>query len=90
VPLPGELVDILACPRSKQPLIYFPNGESGENEAEGFLLCPASALRYRIENGVAVMLVEEAQAVPAADVARLVARARALGLSVPEAAISQA
>jgi uncharacterized protein YbaR (Trm112 family) len=90
VPLPGELLDILACPRSKQPLIYFPRGESGENEAEGFLLCPASALRYRIENGVAVMLVEEAQAVPAADVARLVARARALGLSVPEAAISQA
>ena len=83
MPLPGELLDILACPQSKQPLIYFPRGESGENEAEAFLLCPASALRYRIENGVAVMLAEEAQAVPAADVARLVARARSLNLPGP-------
>jgi uncharacterized protein len=90
VPLPGELLDILACPQSKQPLIYFPRGESGENEAEAFLLCPASALRYRIENGVAVMLVDEAQSVPAAEVTRLVARARSLDLSVPEAAISLA
>jgi uncharacterized protein YbaR (Trm112 family) len=83
VPLPTELLDVLVCPRSKRPLIYFPRGEGDQNEAEGFLLCPESRLRYRIEAGVAVMLVDEAQEVPAGDVERLVARARTLGLSVP-------
>jgi len=81
VPLPADLLDILACPASKKPLIYFPRGEGDQDEAEGFLLCPASRLRYRIENGVAVMLVEEAQELPPGDVERLVARARTLGLT---------
>ena len=69
--LAQELLDVLVCPKSKQPLLYFP-----EKNADGFLLCPASRLRYRIENGVPVMLVEEAVEVPADEVARLVASKR--------------
>ena len=88
--LPAELLEFLACPRSRRPLIYFPRGEADQNESEGFLLCPESRLRYRVEHGVAVLLIDEAQEVPAADVERLVARAQTLGLPVPAPAISRA
>jgi len=81
--LPTELLDILACPKSKQPLLYFPRGERDQSESEAFLLCPSSRLRYRIDDGVAVLLVEEAQEVPPADLERLLNRARELGLSLP-------
>jgi uncharacterized protein YbaR (Trm112 family) len=72
MPLARELLDLLVCPKSKQPLVYF--------EGEGFLLCPASRLRYRIEDGVPVLLVDEATEVAAAEVDRLVKQAKELGL----------
>ncbi len=78
--LPKDLVDILVCPKSKAPLLYFPRGENDEDEGTGFLVCPASRLRYRIENGVPVMLVEEATELPSATVERLVSRAAELGI----------
>jgi uncharacterized protein YbaR (Trm112 family) len=81
--LPTSLLAVLACPKSKQPLVYFPRGELDDDEARGFLLCPTSRLRYRIEDGVPVMLVEEADALAGAEVDRLIARARDLGLSIP-------
>lgn len=81
MPLPNELVDILVCPQSKAPLLYFPRGEKNDDEAAGFLVCPTSRLRYRIENGVPVMLVEEATELPAETVERLVTRAGELGIN---------
>ena len=82
--LPDALVEVLVCPKSKQPLIYFPRGEADRDEAEGFLLCPASRLRYPIHDGVPVMLVDEATALEPAAVEALIGRARQLGLRVPE------
>jgi len=82
--LSESLLAVLACPKSKQPLIYFPKGERGGSEAEAFLLCPSSRLRYRIEADVPVLLVEEAEELPAPEVDRLVARARELGLKVSQ------
>jgi uncharacterized protein YbaR (Trm112 family) len=82
--LPSELLEVLVCVKSHAPLIYFPRGEENDDEAQGFLLCPASRLRYRIEDGVAVMLAEEAEELPAREVDRLVARARSLGLAIPQ------
>lgn len=81
--LPTDLLSVLACPTSKQPLVYFPRGEADRDEAEGFLLCPASRLKYRVEAGVPVMLPEEAEELPAATVNQLIERARALGLPLP-------
>ena len=78
--LPQELVEILVCPKSKAPLLYFPRGEKNDDEGAGFLVCPTSRLRYRIENGVPVMLVEEATELPAETVERLVSRAGELGI----------
>jgi hypothetical protein len=81
--LAPELLDILACPKSKAPMVYFPKGEANDDAAAGFLLCPASRLRYRIDDGVAVLLVDEAQEIPAAEVERLLGKAKVLGLRLP-------
>lgn len=61
------LLDILVCPESKQPLLYF--------ESENFLFCPHSRLKYRIENDIPVMLIEEAERLDEAEAAKLTARA---------------
>ena len=63
------LLEILVCPESKKPLLYF--------EKEGFLFCPESRLKYRIEDDIPVMLVEEAERLDEAEAATLVARAAA-------------
>jgi hypothetical protein len=62
MPLPRELLDMLVCPKSKQPLVYV--------EREDFLLCPSSRLTYRIADGVPVLLVDEAVEVTQSDVDR--------------------
>jgi uncharacterized protein YbaR (Trm112 family) len=80
VSLPAELLAILVCPKSKQALTYFPKGEDDRDEAKGFLLSPTAKLRYRIDAGVPVLLVDEAEAVSDRDLARLLERAKALGL----------
>ena len=67
------------CPKSHAELIFFPDGEGGPP----FYLCPASRLRYRVAEGVPVFLVDEAEELAAAEVDRLVQRARQLGLRVP-------
>ncbi|HXF08998.1 MAG TPA: Trm112 family protein [Candidatus Acidoferrales bacterium] len=48
-----KLLDILACPICKGPLIFRP--EVGE------LICKADRLAFPIREGIPVMLVEEAR-----------------------------
>ncbi len=50
--LPAELKEILACPRCK--------GELEFREAEGVIRCHACRLVVRIEDGIPVMLLDEA------------------------------
>ncbi|CAN5301178.1 hypothetical protein BH11MYX1_BH11MYX1_11250 [soil metagenome] len=69
------------CPKSHEPLLYFPLGESNQDEAQAFYLCPASRLRYRVDRGIPVFLLEEATELATPEVDRLVRRARELGLS---------
>ena len=84
--LADALLEVLVCPKSKQPLIYFPRGEADRDETDGFLLCPASRLRYPIRDGVPVMLIDEASPVDGMALDALVARARELGLRIDGAA----
>ena len=79
--LSPDLLAIVVCPKSKQPLTYFPRGEDDRDEAKGFLLSPTARLRYRIEAGVPVLLIDEAETVSEREVARLLERAKALGFS---------
>ena len=71
--LDPELLEILRCPKSRQPLVYF--------ESEGFLFCPDSRLKYRVQDDVPVMLVEEAEELDEAAGRALMDRARELGLA---------
>lgn len=63
------LLEILVCPETKKALLYF--------EKENFLFCPESRLKYRIEDDIPVMLIEEAERLDEAAAAALVARAKA-------------
>ncbi len=49
--LPKDLLDILACPQCRGPL---------EVETAS-LRCDACKLRYRVEHGIPVMLIHEAE-----------------------------
>ena len=70
--LDPKLLEILVCPESKSPLIYF--------EAEQMLFCPDSRLAYRVEDDIPVMLIDEADRVDDARCAELLALARERGL----------
>jgi len=70
--LDKELLEILACPESKAPLIYF--------EEEAFLFCPQSRLKYPVRDGIPVMLVDEAERLEEDAAAKLAADAEARGL----------
>ncbi len=67
------LLDILACPEDKGPLLYF--------EDEGVLLNPRLQRTYAIRDDIPIMLIDEATAIDDAEVARLVAKAEAEGIS---------
>ena len=81
--LPPELVAILVGPRTKTPLVYFPRGERDDDDRHAFLLAPSPGLRYRIDDDIPVMLAEEAVELPRAEVDRLLAAARGLGIATP-------
>jgi len=48
--LPPDLLEILACPKCKGPLVAEPES----------LRCDACRLRYRIDDGIPVLLIDEA------------------------------
>ncbi|MGH1493866.1 MAG: Trm112 family protein [Acidimicrobiales bacterium] len=70
--LDPQLLEILACPEDKGPLLYF--------EAEAFLYNPRLLRRYRIDNDIPVMLIDEAEAIEQSENDRLVALAAERGI----------
>jgi uncharacterized protein YbaR (Trm112 family) len=52
--LAPELLKILVCPKSKDPLEY----HAGPPEV---LVCRESQLVYKVQDGIPVMLIEEAE-----------------------------
>jgi uncharacterized protein len=72
MPLDPLLLEILACPEDKGPLLYF--------ESEDSLYNPRLRRRYQIRDGIPVMLVEEAETVDEEEHARLMSKAEAEGI----------
>ena len=66
------LLEILACPDDKGPLLYF--------EDEDALYNPRLHRRYAVRDGIPIMLIEEAETVTDAEHERLVAKAAAEGI----------
>lgn len=62
MPLAPELKEILACPKCKGGLEF--------HEERGEIDCLRCRLAYRIEDGIPVMLVEEARALDAGAASR--------------------
>jgi uncharacterized protein YbaR (Trm112 family) len=72
MPLDPQLLEILACPEDKGPLLYF--------EQENSLYNPRLKRRYSIQEDIPVMLVEEAETVDDTEHERLMAKAEAEGI----------
>jgi uncharacterized protein len=70
--LDPQLLEILACPEDKGPLLYF--------ESEQVLYNPRLKRRYEIRDDIPVMLIDEATTVDDAEHARLLAKAESEGI----------
>ena len=70
--LDQQLLDILACPQDKGPLLYF--------ESEECLYNPRMHRKYAIRDGIPIMLIDEAESADDAEHARLMAKAEADGI----------
>jgi uncharacterized protein len=57
MPVDRDLLDILACPKCKQPV------SEEQKDGEEFLVCtaPDCRLAYPVRDGIPVMLIDEAQ-----------------------------
>ncbi|MGD0983549.1 MAG: Trm112 family protein [Acidimicrobiales bacterium] len=71
--LDPQLLALLACPEDKGPLLYFPDEETLYN--------PRLHRRYRIVDGIPVMLVDESETVGEDEHERLLAKAAAEGIT---------
>lgn len=71
--LDPHLLEILACPEDKGPLLYFSDEDSLYN--------PRLRRRYVIRDGIPIMLIDEAENVTDAEHERLMAKAETEGLS---------
>ena len=71
--LDPKLLEILACPEDKGPLLYFPD--------ESALYNPRLHRRYAVRDDIPIMLIDEAETVDAGEHERLVAKAAAEGIA---------
>lgn len=69
--LDPKLLEILACPEDRGSLLYF--------EAEDSLYNPRLKKRYRIDNDIPVMLIDESEVVDESEHERLMAKAQTDG-----------
>jgi uncharacterized protein len=70
--LDPQLLEILACPEDKGPLLYFAD--------EDTLYNPRLKRRYSIREDIPIMLIDEAETVDDAEHDRLLAKADAEGI----------
>lgn len=71
--LDPQLLEILACPEDKGPLLYF--------EDEGVLYNPRLKRTYEIRDGIPIMLIDEGTNVSDEEHARLTALAEEKGIT---------
>jgi uncharacterized protein YbaR (Trm112 family) len=64
--LDPQLLEILACPEDKGPLLYL--------EDEDALYNPRLKRRYRIQDDIPIMLIDEAEGVDDAEHERILAK----------------
>jgi uncharacterized protein len=70
--LDPKLLEILACPEDKGPLLYF--------DDESALYNPRLKRRYRVQDDIPIMLIDEAESVDDAEHQRLTDKAEREGV----------
>jgi uncharacterized protein len=70
--LDPRLLEILACPQDKGPLLYFAD--------EQLLFNPRLNQSYAVRDGIPVMLIDQASSVDKAEADRLAAKAKSEGI----------
>jgi uncharacterized protein YbaR (Trm112 family) len=70
--LDAKLLEILACPEDKGPLLYF--------EDESALYNPRLKRRYAVRDDIPIMLIDEAETVDDGEHQRLIDKAAADGI----------
>ena len=70
--LDPQLLEILACPDDKGPLLYFADEEALYN--------PRLQRRYAIKDDIPIMLIDEAETVADGEHERLLAKAETQGI----------
>jgi uncharacterized protein YbaR (Trm112 family) len=70
--LDPKLLEILACPEDKGPLLYF--------DDESALYNPRLKRRYAVRDDIPIMLIDEAETVDDAEATRLTAKAESEGI----------
>ena len=70
--LDPKLLEILACPEDKGPLLYFADEDSLYN--------PRLKRRYAIRDDIPIMLIDEAETVDETEHERLLAKAESAGI----------
>ena len=73
MPIDPQLLALLACPEDKGPLLYFADEQALYN--------PRLHRRYRIVDGIPVMLVDESETVSEDEHERLYVKAAAEGIT---------
>lgn len=71
--LDPHVLEVLACPEDKGPLLYFPTEQALYN--------PRLRRRYAIRDGIPVLLIDEAVSVDDAEHERLLALAESEGIT---------
>lgn len=71
--LDARLVEILACPEDKGPLLYF--------EADGFFYNSRLRRRYEVTDGIPIMLIDEATTLDESQHAQVMEQAAAQGIT---------
>jgi uncharacterized protein len=71
--LDAKLLEILACPEDKGPLLYFAD--------EDALYNPRLQRRYRVQDDIPIMLVDESETVDTGEHERLLRKADADGIA---------
>ena len=72
MPVSPQLLEILACPEDKGPLLYFAD--------EDALYNPRLKRRYAVKDDIPVMLIDEAETVSESEHNRLLAKAESEGI----------
>jgi uncharacterized protein len=71
--LDAKLLEILACPEDKGPLFYFAD--------EDTLYNPRLKRKYRVQDDIPIMLIDEAETVDDTEAARLLQKAESEGIA---------